>query len=121
MSDRIAIMNGGVLEQLGTPDDIYEHPKSKFVADFIGESNVLEAIVASIEDEKLILNTETGKVIGKNADFQKDEVVCISVRPEKIRFSETEVKGFSLAGVVKEHIYVGSFVKSIVVLPNGHE
>jgi spermidine/putrescine transport system ATP-binding protein len=62
MSDRIAIMNGGVLEQLGTPSEIYEKPVSKFVADFIGESNILDATVEKINGDKLVLKTETGQV-----------------------------------------------------------
>ena len=50
MSDRIAVMNGGVLEQIDVPSEIYEHPRTKFVADFIGESNLFEAVVEEIRD-----------------------------------------------------------------------
>ncbi|OJU18538.1 MAG: spermidine/putrescine ABC transporter ATP-binding protein [Clostridiales bacterium 43-6] len=121
MSDRIAVMNGGILEQLGTPDEIYEKPKSKFVADFIGESNVFEARVEEVQKGALSLRTETGTVTAKNDACVQNEIVYISVRPEKLQFSEKEVEGFHLTGVVKEHIYVGSFIRSIVVLQNGFE
>ena len=53
MSDRIAVMNGGVIEQIGTAQEIYEHPKTKFVAGFIGESNIIEASVTGINGEIL--------------------------------------------------------------------
>ena len=62
MSDRIAIMNGGYLEQIGTPDEIYEHPKTKFVASFIGESNILEGVVTKIENGKLTIAAECGNI-----------------------------------------------------------
>lgn len=121
MSDRIAIMNGGILEQLADPDEIYERPVSKFVADFIGESNVLEATVESVEEKQLKLRTETGEAIAANTGFTKNEMAYVCVRPEKLKYSLTPVEGINLAGVVKEHIYVGSIVKSIVVLPNSQE
>lgn len=128
MSDRIAVMNGGVIEQLGTPDEIYEKPVSKFVANFIGESNVFEATVREKQQEEVVVQTETGIVkarditaAGSINPMEPGEMFYLSVRPEKIKFSENEVSGFDLTGVVKEHIYVGSIVKSIVALPNGQE
>jgi spermidine/putrescine transport system ATP-binding protein len=121
MSDRIAIMNGGILEQLGTPSEIYEKPVSKFVADFIGESNILDATVEKIDGDKLILRTETGQITALNKDYVFDEMVYVSIRPEKLKFSAEKVEGFELSGIVKEHIYVGSMVKSILVLPNNQE
>ncbi len=121
MSDRIAIMNEGVLEQLATPDEIYEQPLTKFVADFIGESNIFDATVVSADGGLLELRTETGKVMAKSEGFKAGELVHISVRPEKIKFSENAIEGFVFTGIVKEHIYVGSIIKSIVVMPNGQE
>ena len=70
MSDRIAIMNGGYLEQIGTPDEIYEHPKTKFVASFIGESNILEGIVTKIENGKLTIAAECGNIQTEDRVFQ---------------------------------------------------
>lgn len=121
MSDRIAVMKDGVLEQLATPDEIYERPHTKFVADFIGESNVFDATVVSEENGRLVLQTETGKVIAKDNNNSIGEMVHVSVRPEKTKFSRNVVEGFEFSGIVKEHIYVGSVIKSIVVMPNGQE
>lgn len=121
MSDRIAIMNGGVLEQLASPSEIYEKPRSKFVADFIGESNIFEAYVISIEDEVLDLSSETGNFKAVNTDFEVNEMVYVSIRPEKLKVSTQPVGGFSLRGLVKEHIYLGSSVKTIIDMPNHQE
>lgn len=121
MSDRIAVMKEGILEQLGTPDEIYEHPHTKFVADFIGESNVFDATVLSRTNGEIALQTETGRVLAKNNGNLVGEMVHVSIRPERIKFSENDVGGFELSGLVKEHVYVGSIIKSIVVMPNGQE
>ena len=121
MSDRIAIMNGGILEQIGTPQEIYEKPKTKFVADFIGESNILEGVVNEINDDILTIATESGFVKVKGQNFKVGESIYICIRPENMKFSSTSVKGFSLVGSVKEHIYTGSLIKTIVVLSNGLE
>jgi spermidine/putrescine transport system ATP-binding protein len=121
MSDRIAVMKDGVLEQLAAPDEIYERPRTKFVADFIGESNVFDATVALKRNGVMTLQTEPGAILAGEGDFTVGEMVHVSVRPEKIKFSERTSEGFELVGLVKEHIYVGSVIKSIVVLPDGHE
>ncbi len=121
MSDRIAVMNGGVLEQVGTPAEIYEHPASKFVADFIGESNILEAYVEKVEGNTLTILFETGRVIAHAAGFNEEEIIYVSIRPEKLKCSRIAVEGFSIRGVIKEHIYTGSVIKTVVEIPNGQE
>lgn len=121
MSDRIAIMNGGYLEQIGTPDEIYEQPKTKFVASFIGESNIIEGVVTKVANGKLTVAAESGLIQTNNTGFSVNETLYVSVRPENMKYSKTPVKGFSLVGVVKDHIYVGSIIKTIVVLSNGDE
>ncbi|MFV0341341.1 MAG: ABC transporter ATP-binding protein [Anaerocolumna sp.] len=121
MSDRIAIMNQGYLDQLDTPENVYEKPATKFVADFIGESNILEATVTGVEEDHIRLGLEVGNVVGLSGDktFELMELVYISVRPEKVLYSKVVVPKFSINGVVKEQIYVGNVIKSIVVLANG--
>ncbi len=121
MSDRIVVMNAGVLEQMGTPTEIYESPRTKFVADFIGESNLFEAVVSHEGDDALVLAAEAGTMQGKGSGFEDGELIYVSVRPEKVQCASIPQEGFTLCGVVKEHIYIGTLVKSIVVLPNGYE
>lgn len=121
MSDRIAIMCNGVLEQIGSPSEIYEHPKSKFVADFIGESNILEAYIEEIQGDKLTAVLESGTITAYAENIVPEEMIYISVRPEKLRCCDVPVDGFTLKGTVKEHIYVGAIIKTIIEVSNGVE
>jgi spermidine/putrescine transport system ATP-binding protein len=121
MSDRIVIMHGGCLEQIGTPDEIYEHPKTKFVATFIGETNIFEAKVLEVDGDQLSLDVDGTVMPGIGLGFTKGERVYISVRPEKIRYSETKIDNACFSAVAKEHIYVGSLIKGIFMLENKQE
>ncbi|HWT75498.1 MAG TPA: ABC transporter ATP-binding protein [Mobilitalea sp.] len=122
MSDRIAIMNQGYLDQLDTPEGIYEKPKTRFVADFIGESNIFEAIIKEVIDDVARIRIEVGEalaMIDAATAYEESEMVYACVRPEKVLFSKEAVKGFHIQGVVKEQIYVGNIIKSNVILGNG--
>lgn len=123
MSDRIAIINQGILEQIDTAYNIYEHPKTRFVAGFIGESNIIDAVVISEKDGCYTLGTEVGNVLGQtdNEKLAVGDSVAISVRPENMLFSQTPVEGFRLKAMVKEHIYVGNLIKMILTLNDGTE
>ena len=122
MSDRIAIMNHGKIEQFGTPQEIYANPISQFVAEFIGETNTFEAIVKDTEKgglRKLALEAGTVCAVGKN--FQNGEMVHLSIRPDKLKWSKKEVPNFQLPGIVTDRIFSGSFVKTMVELADGKE
>lgn len=121
MSDRIAVMHEGIMDQIAAPIEIYEHPKTKFVATFIGETNIFEGSITSIEDKKVTIAIENGTITGVADEFEMNEFVTVSVRPEKLKFSKEPVKGFSIHALVKDYIYVGSVVKCIAILPNGNE
>lgn len=121
MSDRIAIMYGGNLEQIGTPKEIYERPASKFVADFIGESNIFYGMIESLVDDVATVRFENGKGIAMAPSSKEKEIVFVSVRPENLKFSFKPVEGFSIVGIVKEHVYIGNVNKTIVTLPEGFE
>lgn len=118
MSDRIAVMNEGRIEQLGTPVEIYNHPKTKFVADFIGESNIFEAYIEEKKGSRISLVMESGKVELDAPDFDYDEMVYVCVRPENMKASMEPREGFTLRGTVAEHIFVGSIIKTMIELPN---
>ena len=120
MSDRIAVMNLGVLEQVGSPEDIYERPASRFVATFIGETNLFEGQIAAINGEDIRVTVESGEVSVQGKDFAKGELVAVSVRPERMKYSTEPVDGFTLQAVVTEQVYVGSVQKTIASLPNGN-
>lgn len=121
MSDRIAIMHDGILDQLGTPVEIYERPKTKFVATFIGETNIFDGAIESVDGNNIMVTIENGSISGQGKDFKKGEYISVSVRPEKMKFSKQPVSGFSIRAAVKDYIYVGSVMKCIVELPNGNE
>ena len=122
MSDRIAIMHDGIVDQLDTPTEIYEHPATRFVATFIGETNTYDGCVTSITEGIANITLENGAVKVKCDDsFSILEYATVSVRPEKMRFAKEPHEGFELVAVVKDYIYVGSVLKCIVSLPNGNE
>ncbi len=121
MSDRIAVMNNGTLEQVGKPEEIYERPQSRFVADFIGESNILEASASIAGYNTLTLTMDCGFGVAKGTDFLEGELVFVSIRPEKAQLTETKVQGFEMPGFVKEYTYMGQIIKAVVELGNGRE
>lgn len=122
MSDRIAVMHDGIIDQLASPAEIYEHPATKFVATFIGETNIYDGCITRIEDGIASMTLENGAVSVKcPEDFSLLEYATISVRPEKMKFAASPVEGFELEAQVKDYIYVGSVLKCIVSLPNGNE
>lgn len=124
MSDRIAVINEGRIEQIDTPREIYEHPKTKFVANFIGETNLLDAMVLEMDEDKAIIGTEVEKAtvsIDPKKKIKVNDGVTVSVRPEHMKFSRTPVDGFTIKGVVKEQIFVGNLIKMMINLNDGTE
>ena len=122
MSDHIVVMNEGRIEQVGTPDEIYDHPVSQFVADFIGESNTFEAVVSKKDDAGMMrLTAESGIASGNGDGFTENEMVNISIRPDKMQWSPEPSEGFEIEGRVKSYIFDGSFHKVLVKLLNGDE
>lgn len=75
MSDRIAIMHDGVMDQIGSPSEIYERPATKFVATFIGETNVFDGTIKSIKDGKAVIGIENGDVTTSGATEASDEKI----------------------------------------------
>lgn len=121
MSDRIAVMRNGEIEQIGTPKDIYNRPLTKFVADFIGETNVLEACVEKVADGLVTICMENGKVVLKGEGFVKDEMVYLCIRPENLKISKEPVENFTIRGKIKEHVFIGSINKTMIELANEQE
>jgi spermidine/putrescine transport system ATP-binding protein len=122
MSDRIAVMNQGRIEQVAAPKEIYDSPQSKYVADFIGETNLLEVKVLSHTGSGIVAEFSGSKLGGRLGKNQKmAENMTLSVRPERIRLEKEErmEQPFALPGIVEETIFVGSFVRTIVRLAGG--
>lgn len=121
MSDRIAVLNGGIIEQIGKPKEIYQNPKSEFVSDFIGETNAFDGMIQKVDNDLVTVNCESGHFIVKASDFKEKEFVNVSIRPHKVQWKEEKQDGFQLSGTVKDYIFTGSFVNAVVELVNGRE
>lgn len=110
MSDRIAVMNKGVALQIGRPDEIYERPANKFVADFIGETNFLDGVVKGQNGSVVEIElTETGVIhVESTRRFTIGKRVSVAVRPEKLRLNSEVKDGNNLKGRVEDVIYIGT-------------
>jgi spermidine/putrescine transport system ATP-binding protein len=122
MSERVAVMNHGLIEQIGTPRDVYEEPKNLFVADFIGEANIFETRVETITNSHLTAKIENKIFTFPNKkQFKAGQIIHVVVRPEDIEVwgqSEVSKSADMLPGVVEQAIYKGSTVDLMVRLPS---
>ena len=110
MSDRIVIIHNGKIEQMGTPKEIYHNPKTTFVADFIGESNVFKTKINRVTTQNAYLNiTDDVEVSVPNRGYKEGDVTLI-VRPENFNPHKERVPN-SFKGVIKNYVYDGSIVK----------
>ena len=122
MSDRIAVMNNGVFEQIGTPDEIYERPVNRFVATFIGESNILETTVSTTAP--VSLHCADGRVPMANDDQaahvpEVGDQVTLSLRTERVRYGRERPEGFHLTAVVDQYSYIGGMNRTALRLSTG--
>jgi spermidine/putrescine transport system ATP-binding protein len=134
MADRIAVMNAGKVLQVGTPEHIYEEPKTRFAANFIGDTNFVTGVIVAKGENYADVLLKSGDVVGAVLDDPEtpiEKVVTIAVRPEKItvlptrgkirrsasteiyiaeiiKFSEEDIETVSIAGVVKRAVYMGT-------------
>lgn len=110
MSDRIAVMNKGVALQIGLPEEIYERPADKFVADFIGETNFLDGVVRGQNGTMVEVDLPgSGTVhVESGRTFTKGQPVSVAVRPEKLSLNNEINDGNNLKGHVEEVIYIGT-------------
>jgi spermidine/putrescine transport system ATP-binding protein len=115
MADRIVIMNGGHIEQLGTPTELYEQPRTAFVAGFLGVSNLLEGTVTG--DDRVKLSDGTEVQVPRETLAGRRGTVEIGVRPEKLRIGGEETN--SLSGTVSESAYIGVSTQYILDTPAG--
>jgi spermidine/putrescine transport system ATP-binding protein len=118
MSDRIAVLAGGKLQQIGSPKEIYEFPQNKFVANFIGETNLIGVDVSNIQQGEAIFSLQNGiKFSCRTAENARKGPGHVSVRPERISIVKAE-DGL-LKGSVIRHIYLGTDMHVEVRLDTG--
>jgi spermidine/putrescine transport system ATP-binding protein len=121
MSDRIAVMNGGRVEQLATPRELYRRPASAFVAGFIGTSNLVTLRVDRRADGLLVMDLGEGERILARDPGDAHDVATITVRPEWIKLASGEAGTTTsrVTGTVTDVVYLGSLTQLIVLLPTG--
>ncbi len=111
MSDRIAVLNGGRIQQLDTPEALYRRPTNEFVARFVGESNLLPGTVASVDGDRCAVTLRDGTVIAgcPNPGLDEGDAVQALIRPETIvEASPGETGGHEISGTIAESYFVGS-------------
>ena len=116
MSDRIAVMDGGVVAQCGTPEEVYERPAKPFVAGFIGISNLMEGVV---EAGRVRLSNGALCAARVPEEVADGTTVQLSVRPEKIVLDGSGDGLVQLPGTIAERVYVGTATQVIVELEGG--
>ena len=142
LSDRIAVMNDGRIEQVGTPNEIYEHPTTAFVADFIGDTNLISGVMSGAQagTQGALLTTQSGLEITLSTDWHSprpvpvDTPVDISIRPEKIYLSRRPAAPPAgsgsiphnppqncYLGKVKHTLYTGPHIHCIIELTTGEQ
>jgi putrescine transport system ATP-binding protein len=125
LADRIGVMDGGRLEQVDKPRDIYEYPRNRFIAEFIGAANMFEGTVTEDEPDHVVVTSPAGDPmnIHHGMSCQLGQTMWIAVRPEKIRLSAgrppAEGLGGAVEGVVEDVAYMGGLTRFRVALPNG--
>jgi len=125
LSDRIAVMHDGKLEQIGTPSQIYDYPQTPFVADFIGDTNLFKGRVEATDYAMLQVKTERGlKILVKPTESLNGSTpsqVVVSVRPEKIHLSLDKPSSFNncFEGRLMHTMYLGTHVHYLVELMSG--
>ncbi|MFN6476356.1 ABC transporter ATP-binding protein [Nostoc sp. DedQUE07] len=125
LSDRIAVMNQGKIEQIGTPSQIYERPCTSFVADFIGDTNLFSGEIVAVDSSNIKISTKMGLSIvisrAENTPTELSQAVVVSVRPEKIQLSlyppNLPVNCFE--GRLVNVMYLGTHVNYVMELTNG--
>ena len=128
MADRIAVMNKGRILQIAEPKVIYEQPTTRFVAQFIGNTNLFQGRVTAREGASVQVDVPGLSVIwgvlAEGASASRGDPVSISVRPEKMRIARQKpsTDSFNMVqGVVEDLIYLGVSTEFIVALPNGQQ
>ncbi len=119
MSDRIVVMNRGVCEQIGTPDEIYYRPKTSYVATFVGNANVITGHVDRLAGEQALLSVCGGKALVDldGADLKAGDPITLAVRSEDIELDPD--CGCGLTGTIAEKTFAAGMLRMVIALPDG--
>lgn len=123
MSDVIVVMRDGRFEQAGSPTEVYDHPRTSYVAEFVGSANILHGRVISVDGEKAILTMGNGTFVCKKENFsvKEKDMLTVAVRSENIRVWREPKSGHWLCGIMTEKSYAGGMLRIVVSLEDGTE
>ena len=109
MSDRVAVMNEGNILQVGPPHEIYDHPSERFVADFIGDTNFLQADIVERGADSVACRLDSGEVLNVPAgsELPEHDRVTLAIRPEQVSLT-AQPEDASLQGVLEDAVYIGT-------------
>ena len=121
MSDRLAVMSNGRVEQIGSPSEVYEEPTTAYVADFLGVSNLMDATAeGTVADSRCRVKLGEFELMAGQGDTDVRGPVKIVIRPERVRLEESGASGENrVPGMVERVVYVGSIMQVIVHLAPG--
>lgn len=132
MADTVAVMNQGRIEQMGSPEELYDLPRTTFVANFLGRSNLISGTVLPSSGDTVRVGVEGGEVaLPRNRAVVESGQVWVGIRPEKVRLSEASGRrddgadeqggNALLGGVVRDVCFVGVSTEYVVEMPWGQE
>lgn len=120
MSDRIAVMNHGRVEQYGSPEEIFERPRTRFVADFMGAENILDAVVVDADSHSALIRVAGVKLAVRESGLKPGQRVALVVRPYRVKLLNGPAPQSALwQATVQERVYKGSSVAYQLQLSTG--
>lgn len=123
MSSRIVIMRSGRVEQIGTPEEVYEHPQTLFAAGFIGQSNLLRGTVRSLEEDGSLTLDVQGVALpalaGGSFSPAPGDGAALCLRPQRVRYGSAPQHGMALRGVIQSKEYAGGMQHTRIALSEG--
>jgi len=120
MSDRICLMNNGRIEQIGTPQELYFRPRSVFVAQFLGESNIFDATVREAGSDLTLAGPAGLAIRARAGEAARNEAVKVVLRPERLRLlGAAESADNTASGTLKETVFAGGVTRYFVAVPGG--
>ena len=120
MSDRIVVLNNGYIEQVGTPAEIYDDPKTAYVARFVGSANILTGMVERVSDGGVVLKHACGTMLGRfrrecsDVSVKNGDVQTIAVRSENIEISRQPMSSVYIEGTIAEKNFAGGMLRIVV-------
>ena len=131
MADTVAVMNGGVIEQMGSPEELYEHPRTTFVANFLGQSNLIRGAVKGVEGADAHVDVQGNRLVApqvrsSQGSVSGDDEVWVGIRPEKVVLAAPGTAPENGAnvlpgGVVTDASFTGVSTQYLVRMPWGQE